>query len=184
MRYQLLWIAELLLTWGITLVKVSILRLYCSIFTTPSFKLGARIVLGLCLTWCVVMTVCVIFQCTPVEEAWNPLRTMEDKCTLFGSFLFGYEFTNMMLDVAIICLPIAVIRTLQLPPRQKWTLSIIFVLGGLYVHVSHDRFGGLKTDKRSVCVTAILRIYYSYSPKEPKQGKIATHRRHGRYHLT
>ena len=128
---QLLYAAELLFVWCITLAKVSILALYASIFTTRRFRRAKEIVLILCLAWCITMTAGFIVQCTPLREAWNPLRLTENKCVLLGIFVLIEELTNVMLDITILVLPISVIRNLQLPVRQRWTLSLIFLLGGL-----------------------------------------------------
>ena len=77
------------------------------------------------------MTAGTVLQCLPLREAWNPLRVTEDKCTLLGIFILIEELTNFLLDISILVLPISVIRNLQLPVRQRWTLSLIFLLGGL-----------------------------------------------------
>ena len=77
------------------------------------------------------MTTVFVVQCVPLREAWNPLRTTENKCILFGIFVLMEELTNVMLDITILLLPISVIRHLQLPVRQRWTLSLIFLFGGL-----------------------------------------------------
>ena len=128
---QLLYIAELFFIWGITLAKVSILALYAAIFTTPKFKRAIDIVQITNLAWCITMTVVIVVQCVPLKEAWNPLRTTEDKCVLFGIFILLEELLNVTLEVTILILPIFVIRNLQLPARQRWILSLIFLLGGL-----------------------------------------------------
>lgn len=128
---QLLYIAELLFIWGITLAKVSILALYASIFTTRKFRLAKDIVLMFCLVWCIAMTATSVVQCIPLRDAWNPLRLTEGKCILFGLFTLFEELTNVVLDVIILLLPIFMIRKLHLPARQRWILSIIFLLGGL-----------------------------------------------------
>ena len=128
---QLLYIAELLFIWGITLAKVSILALYASIFTTRKFKLAKDIVLMLCLLWCIAMSAASVVQCVPLNDAWNPLRLIEDKCILFGLFTLFEELTNVVLSIIVLLLPMFMIRKLHLPARQKWILSIIFSLGGL-----------------------------------------------------
>ncbi len=130
---QLLYIAELLFTWGITLAKVSILTLYASIFTTRKIRRAKDIVLIACLLWCIAMTVVIVVQCVPLKEAWDPLPTSRTKCVLLGVFILLQEATNVLLDITILILPISVIRNLQLPARQRWILSLIFLLGGLYV---------------------------------------------------
>ena len=128
---QLLYIAELLFIWGITLAKVSILALYASVFTTRKFRRAKDIVLMFCLLWCIAMTAVSVVQCVPIIDAWNPLRLKEGKCVLFGLFTLFEELTNVVLDIVILLLPIFMIRKLQLPIRQRWILSVIFLLGGL-----------------------------------------------------
>ena len=128
---QLLYVAELLFVWCTTLAKASILALYASIFATEKFRRAKDIVLTLCLAWCITMTAGFIVQCLPLREAWNPLRLKENKCVLLGIFVLVEELTNVMLDITILVLPISMIRNLQLPVRQRWTLSLIFLLGGL-----------------------------------------------------
>ena len=130
---QLLYLAELLFIWGITLAKVSILTWYASVFTTRQFRRAKDIVLITCLIWCIAMTVVIVVQCVPLKEAWDPLRTSRTKCVLFGVFVLLQEITNVLLDIVILILPISVTRNLQLPARQRWILSLIFLLGGLYV---------------------------------------------------
>ena len=77
------------------------------------------------------MTTVFSVQCVPLREAWNPLRTMENKCILLGIFVLLEELTNVLLDVAILVLPISVIWHLRLPVRQRWTLCLMFLVGGL-----------------------------------------------------
>ena len=130
-RLQLLYIAELLFIWGITLAKVSILALYASVFTTRKFRLAKDIVLMLCLLWCIAMTVVSVVQCIPLWDAWNPLRLSQGKCVLFGLYTLFEELTNVVLDIVILVLPIFMIQKLHLPARQRWILCILFLLGGL-----------------------------------------------------
>lgn len=77
------------------------------------------------------MSIVFVVQCVPLKEAWDPLRTTGTKCVLFGLFVLMLELTNVLLDITILILPISVIRDLQLPARDRWILSLIFLLGGL-----------------------------------------------------
>ena len=130
-KMQLLYVAEILFIWGITLAKVSILSLYASVFTTRTFIRAKDIVLILCLIWCIAMTFVTVVQCIPLKDAWNPLRLTEGKCVLFGLYTLFLEITNNVLNIVVLVLPIFVIRKLQLPARQRWILSLLFLLGGL-----------------------------------------------------
>ena len=114
-------------------MKVSILTWYASIFTTAKIRRVKDILLIFCLVWCITMTVVVVVQCIPLKEAWDPLRNTRTKCMLIGICILLEEIANTLLDISILILPISVIRSLQLPARQRWILSLIFLLGGLYV---------------------------------------------------
>lgn len=70
-------------------------------------------------------------QCVPLRDAWNPLRLTQSKCVLFGLFTLFEELSNVVLNIIVLLLPIFVIRKLQLPARQRWILSLLFLLGGL-----------------------------------------------------
>ena len=114
-----------------TLAKVSILALYASVFTTRKFRLAKDILLIISLTWCIAMTFVSVVQCVPLTDAWNPLRLTEGHCVLFGLYTLFEEVTNVVLNIIVLVLPIFVIRKLQLPARQRWMLSLLFLLGGL-----------------------------------------------------
>ena len=130
---QLLYVGELFFIWGITLARVTVLTWYANVFTTRQFKRAKDIVLITCLIWCLAMTVAFVLQCVPLKKSWDPLRTTGTQCVLFGLLVLFQEMTNVVLDIVILVLPISVTRNLQLPARQRWILSLIFLLGGLYV---------------------------------------------------
>ena len=73
----------------------------------------------------------IIFQCQPVKEAWDPLRAYKQECIAIGDLSLAGGIVEVILDVAIICLPIGTIKQLHLPKRKKWSVMAIFMLGGL-----------------------------------------------------
>ena len=119
------------------------------------------------------MTAATIFQCHPVKAAWDPLRTTKKECILFGSFTLAYEVSNVVIDLAILLLPLCMIRLLHLSTKKKWALSLVFLLGGLYVCPVRLTWNSW-TNRSSVCITGILRIVYSYDPKEPIAGRLSS----------
>ena len=54
-----------------------------------------------------------------------------DHCIDFPIYFVCIEVTNVVLDIMILCLPVQMVRHLQLPNRQKIYLSGVFLLGGL-----------------------------------------------------
>ena len=54
-------------------------------------------------------------------------------CLVYGNYIIGYEITNVLLDICILCLPVWMIKSLQLPRAKKLVIGCVFLLGGLYV---------------------------------------------------
>jgi hypothetical protein len=48
---------------------------------------------------------------------------------------FTFAATSIVTDLAIWLLPMPVLKSLQLPRKQKYSLMGVFALGGLYVDV-------------------------------------------------
>lgn len=70
-----------------------------------------------------------IFACTPVRAFW----TKEQPATCIDQFAmwFTNAAINILTDLAIIILPMPVIRSLNLERRQKQLLIGVFAIGGL-----------------------------------------------------
>lgn len=86
--------------------------------------------LGIIAYWLITM-LGFFFQCTPIEHAWK-LYYQAD-CINLALFFLILEICNCSLDIALLCLPLRVIRGLQMPFREKIAVGMIFLLGGLLV---------------------------------------------------
>jgi len=75
-----------------------------------------------------ILTFMNIFQCSPLDAAWN-LNVKAERCIpLLTEFICSAP-VNVTTDLAIMALPIPVITGMRLPPRQKTILVITFALG-------------------------------------------------------
>ena len=128
---QLVWIATFFFLLSITFTKISILSFYRSIFITPRFRLATHFLSGLCSLWCIMSVFFTIFQCKPIQAAYNVALVSSAKCKPYGALVFGFELSNLILDVFILALPVFVIQTLQLETRRKVLITSVFLLGGL-----------------------------------------------------
>ncbi|KAI1396210.1 hypothetical protein F4819DRAFT_504675 [Hypoxylon fuscum] len=137
---KITWIGTILFGALITTVKLSILWFYHSIFSINlRFKCVIIAVAAACIVWFIVNTSISIFQCHPIDAFWNQFGQAEF-CPYTLTFFLGYEITNLFLDVAILCIPLGVLRQLNLPPSKRIPLCLVFILGGL------------------VCVASIVRL--------------------------
>lgn len=72
----------------------------------------------------------VIFSCTPIAFFWD--RTIPGgHCINLLAFWFSNATFNIVSDIAIVILPMPVLKSLHLPKKQKYSLIVVFAVGGL-----------------------------------------------------
>jgi hypothetical protein len=75
-----------------------------------------------------VLTLLNIFQCRPIEAAFNQTNPPGKCIPLLTEFICSAPI-NIVTDLAILALPLPVLTGMRLPPRQKIILIITFALG-------------------------------------------------------
>ena len=115
----------------ITLVKLSILLLYRRIFVTEGFRRTTIYVGIICVAWFFIAVFMDLFQCHPFKAAFDVELLFTDQCINLQTYYWGISAGNLALDVVLLYLPLHMVWGLQLPKRQKFTVSGIFMLGGL-----------------------------------------------------
>lgn len=125
---QILWAAAVLF------VRASVLHLYTHIFRKKAFRVVCYIIHGINTIFFVstVLTACLI--CHPIAYNWD--RTIpgggcgdQKRLDLFiGIF-------NLLMDVAVLILPMPVLWGLQMAVSKKIVLSLIFGMGVVYVAI-------------------------------------------------
>ncbi|KAK5634600.1 hypothetical protein RRF57_010313 [Xylaria bambusicola] len=75
-----------------------------------------------------VLTLLNIFQCNPVEAAFDTDSTPGQCIPLLTEFICSAPI-NIVTDLAILVLPLPVLTGMRLPPRQKIILIMTFALG-------------------------------------------------------
>jgi hypothetical protein len=131
--WQYLYVEEMLFVLGITLVKLSILSFYRHIFSVRGFVRLTWILFATCIVWAVITMFIVIFQCNPVRAFWTYELLIEGKATCINSerIIFGFEISNVVIDVFILSLPVYMVQRLQLKTAKKLSIIGIFLLGAL-----------------------------------------------------
>lgn len=126
---KLVYISELLFGLGITAVKLSILWLYHALFSVnPTLRHIIRITTALCILWFLVATLVIALQCMPVYAYWEYFD-MPPYCLDYPRVLLGYELSNLLIDVAILCIPTGTVYRLQAPWSKRFPVMCIFLLG-------------------------------------------------------
>ncbi|TGO55973.1 hypothetical protein BOTNAR_0233g00030 [Botryotinia narcissicola] len=124
---------------NVTTIKLSILFFYRRIFTTDSFLRNNYIIIGICTVWFVVAIIGDLLYCIPMATFWNP--EVKGKCFNFPLYFLVMELVDMLLDIAILCLPLKIILSLHMPLSKRLGILCIFLLGALVVVTSAIRIG-------------------------------------------
>ena len=115
-----------------------------------------------------------IFQCAPVQKAWNP--TVQGNCINVTALVINTAAINVFSDFSILLLPMISIWQLQMPVRRKGKVSAIFSLGFIacaasVVHLVYDikitRTQDLRSLDLSWDMAPILLSAYAHSPTLP-----------------
>ncbi len=121
--------AEMTYVLALTFSKCSILCLYLRIFgINPRFRKVTYGLTAIAVAWGTIVTAVAIFQCSPIAAAYDPL-ILHKSCINVRDYFVVTGILNIVIDVAILILPMPSLWKLQLPTSRKLTLSIIFTLG-------------------------------------------------------
>lgn len=77
----------------------------------------------------VILTFMNIFQCQPIQAAWDPTWDDNAQCIPLLTEFICSSPVNIVTDLAILALPIPVLTGMRLPSRQKTILVLTFTVG-------------------------------------------------------
>ena len=141
----------------LTFVKLSVLCFYRRIFATT---VRARLVLWItaCVTiaWCVSVELTCVLECVPVRAAWD--STTPAKCINFLQFYYGSAGSSIVLDFALLIIPVPFLWRLHMDWTHKLALTTTFLLGYLYA-LPHFR-SRLVIDCHSNPIVSFVRLAY------------------------
>lgn len=84
--------------------------------------------------YCVASVTATIFQCSPVEKAFN--KNLPGTCIDNTRFWYANAGFSIATDVVILLIPMPLVHQLQIPKVQKIALVLVFALGGFVVITS------------------------------------------------
>ena len=135
----LIFAGDILFDLSISFSKISAMFFYGKIFRVRSYPSKAwrwayYTILGLCFAWPVASIPYAILQCNPVDKFWN--YNKPGSC--FGQFdsFVSSAISSVIIDLAILIIPIWPIWKLQLKTARKLAIGTVFVLGYSFVPLS------------------------------------------------
>lgn len=125
---------ELLYLAVLPVTKISILLFYLKIFPKKQVRIAIWVLIGFNAAYLVVFEVISIFQCTPVQGAWLAWDgTFEATCRDINMQGWAAAGLNVVLDLAVLILPLPELAALSLSLRKKVQILSMFCVGFLYV---------------------------------------------------
>jgi Fungal rhodopsin domain len=115
-----------------TFIKCSIIASYYRLFPSQMFRrilmlLGCLVVLTCCSSVLVI-----IFECYPVKSSWDWFSPREN-CIDILRFFVVTSMISTISDIILWCCPFPQFFRLQMKPRRKFQLVLLFSAGALYV---------------------------------------------------
>lgn len=129
---------EIVYVVGLAVTKIAILIMYCRVFPLRTFRIASWIIGSITAVWSVMFIFLCIFQCAPIERAWN--LTVPGKCLYLRGIFIGNAVPNIVTDVVILSMPIYHVQKLQIRKAQRIALTAIFLLGAFVIVASIYRF--------------------------------------------
>ncbi|KAI5858040.1 hypothetical protein BZA05DRAFT_470865 [Tricharina praecox] len=120
------------------LIKVSLLLMYCRIFTFERIKWPVLVCGFLAVGWSGSIVFVSVFQCNPVRKAWNPF--MPGECIALKTAFIATGVPNIVTDILILCVPAPLVWGLNTTMPRRLSLLFIFSLGSFVVFASIYRF--------------------------------------------
>lgn len=127
--FKVVFAISLLYSGAVFFVKFSVLAFYVRIL--PNTKFRTRLIsLGIFSgRWWVTITLVSILQCRPVQKAWND--DVEGTCVSYPDLSIATQVVNIILDTAILVMPISTVLKLQTNRVGRTSAAAAFALGGL-----------------------------------------------------
>ena len=117
---------------GIALPKFSALFFYYRIFgkTSHWFYVALWVVGTLNAAWFVAACLSTLFQCTPIEKSWSPVKG--GHCFSQWSWFLGTAIPSTVVDLCILLMPLLMLWRLQASKTRRSMITGVFLCGYRY----------------------------------------------------
>lgn len=116
------------------LAQLSFLAFYLRIFPNRGINLATYILMGLSASFGISNAFVMIFQCTPVSFFWTSWTgEYEGTCVQVKAYSWYKAALQILMDIAIIALPILPLTKLSMRKKKKVQVVLMFCTGFMYV---------------------------------------------------
>jgi hypothetical protein len=143
---------------SIMLTKLSILTLFLRFVPRGNLRVTIYITIAIVVLYSLVTSFEWVYACRPMEKYWD-LTITGGSCVDGSKIPVFSGVMNTVTDVAILILPILILRSSRLPKKQKIGVIIVLMTGGLYVYKHLDCIEAKRANTWiSVLVVSIVRV--------------------------
>ncbi|CAG8909659.1 unnamed protein product [Penicillium egyptiacum] len=121
--------------------KMSILLQYKRVFSTPRMRRACWLLIGFLGAYGTWTIISAWANCVPLAKFWDP--TVPGFCLDKKALWFSNSAIHILTDILILIYPMPVLKSLQLPRKQKFALMAVFALGGFVLITSVLRLKSL-----------------------------------------
>ncbi|KXJ87893.1 hypothetical protein Micbo1qcDRAFT_112990, partial [Microdochium bolleyi] len=123
--------------------KGSILLFYLRIFPTRNMRWAVWLAFTFVLGFSAASVFVNIFSCKPISGSWELVASATAVCIDRPVFYFAQAGLGIFADVLTLVLPLPMLRTLQLPMKQKVGVAVVLTMGAFVCVVSIIRLQSL-----------------------------------------
>lgn len=129
---------------ALSLTKVSILFFYLKVFPGRTFRYIVYTLIACNICYAVVFDFLLAFQCHPISGAWLSWDGQFDaKCISINLLGWSAAAINIVLDLAVIILPLPELFRLSMSLKKKIQIVMMFAVGFFVTFVSIIRLRSL-----------------------------------------
>ena len=115
----------------LAVAKMSVLVLLRRIFVLRGFRIATDVLMVIVVCWGIAIEVSNATICLPLTSRWDP--SVPAHCGNQTALNQAAPIPWIVTDLAILILPLPMIRKLHMPIQQKLGLGILFLVGSLCV---------------------------------------------------
>ncbi|CZT21442.1 related to integral membrane protein [Ramularia collo-cygni] len=128
--------------------KLSILIQYLRLFPERKFRAKCFLLIGIVIGWTMFAFFSAVFACRPIRYFWD--SSIQGSCLDRLAVWFANTAVNILTDICTAVLPLPVLKSLNLPKKQRFMLMAVFGLGAV------------------TCIISILRLPALYAVSKTK----------------
>lgn len=113
---------------GLGLVKCSLCLTIARVFVVNPYRIAAFIALGFSVAWTLVVILNSLLICKPISMFWGEI-TPGGSCGNQNAAFAAVGIMDVLVDLAILVIPLPMIFRLQIPLANRIALALVFVLG-------------------------------------------------------